>query len=183
MSGTKNDQGKAPIHFITREFMEGLARAQGFGAKKYGDYNFTKGIAYTRLLDAAMRHILAFTWGEDNDIESGESHISHAAANLNMLMFMVKNHPELDDRYKKETIIQDLKYPYTENNSSVPSGRSRGRKLIDPEFAEIMDSYNQMVLEKYKDPVVTNILNDLNKETPEFFGLNKEEFLKFKDNK
>ena len=33
MSGTKNDQGKAPIHFLTREFIEGVAQAQGYGAK------------------------------------------------------------------------------------------------------------------------------------------------------
>jgi hypothetical protein len=100
MSGTKHDNGKAPLHFLTREFLEGTAQAQAFGAKKYGDYNFCKGLAYTRLLDAAMRHLTAFAWGEDKDPESQESHISHAAANLNMLMFMIKNHPDLDDRYK-----------------------------------------------------------------------------------
>jgi len=202
--GKKNDSGKAPIHFLTREFLEGVAQAQAFGAKKYGDYNFCKGLAYTRLLDAAMRHLMAFTWGENNDNESGESHLSHAAANINMLMYTIKNHPELDDRYKepnqnltifttedeinnmvkhkdkfiatmgeqtyhdalnslmdyknphtgssfddflkelessyeeastkvegtldKEDIIQDLKYPYTENGSLVPSGRSRGQR-------------------------------------------------------
>lgn len=101
MSGTKHDNNKAPMHFLTREFLEGVARAQGFGAKKYGDYNFCEGIQYTRLLDAAIRHLTAFTWGENDDPESLESHISHAAANLNMLMFMIKNHPNLDDRYKK----------------------------------------------------------------------------------
>lgn len=101
-SGTKHDSGKAPIHFLTREFLEGVAQAQAFGAKKYGDYNFCKGLAYTRLLDAAMRHLLAFTWGENNDNESGESHLSHAAANINMLMYTIKNHPELDDRYRVE---------------------------------------------------------------------------------
>lgn len=98
--GTKNDNGKAPMHFLTREFLEGTAKAQGFGSRKYGDFNFTKGIEYTRLLDAAMRHITAFTWGENKDPESLESHISHAAANLNMLMFMISHRPEMDDRYK-----------------------------------------------------------------------------------
>jgi hypothetical protein len=240
--GKKNDSGKAPIHFLTREFIEGVAQAQAFGAKKYGDYNFCNGLAYTRLLDAAMRHLIAFTWGEDNDNESGESHLSHAAANINMLMYTIKNHPELDDRYKepnqnltifttedeinnmikhkgkfvakmgeelyydlldklkrekakqenieifssdknkhtgssfddflkelessyeeastkvegtldKEDIIQDLKYPYTENWSSVPSGRSRGQRPIHIEPPTSKD---------YTDA-----------------GLNKEQFLKF----
>jgi hypothetical protein len=113
-SGTKHDSGKAPIHFLTREFLEGVAQAQAFGAKKYGDYNFCKGLAYTRLLDAAMRHLMAFTWGENNDNESGESHLSHAAANINMLMYTIKHHPELDDRYKEP------KQNLTNLNNSVP---------------------------------------------------------------
>lgn len=101
--GKKNDALKAPIHFLHRSFIEGAALAQGFGAKKYGDWNFTKGIAYMRLCDAAMRHIIAFMWGEDNDPESGLSHLDHAAANLNMLKFMIQERPEMDDRFKNES--------------------------------------------------------------------------------
>lgn len=101
-AGKKNDDKKAPVHFLHRSFIEGTALAQGFGAKKYGDWNFTKGIAYTRLINAAMRHIIAFMWGEDNDPESGLSHIDHAAANLNMLKFMISEKSDMDDRYEEE---------------------------------------------------------------------------------
>jgi hypothetical protein len=34
---------------------------------------------------------------------------------------------KVEDTLDKEDIIQDLKYPYMENSSSVPSGRSRGQ--------------------------------------------------------
>lgn len=101
--GTKNDQQKAPIHFLHRTFIEGAAHALGFGAGKYGDWNYTKGIAYTRLCNAAIRHLIAFMWGEDNDPESGLSHIDHCAANLNMLKFMMKERSEQDDRWKNES--------------------------------------------------------------------------------
>jgi hypothetical protein len=100
--GTKNDSNKPPIHFLHRSFLEGAAAAQGFGSKKYGDWNFTKGISYMRLCDAAMRHIIAFMWGEDSDPESGLSHIDHAAANLNMLKFMIQERSEMDDRWSDE---------------------------------------------------------------------------------
>ena len=100
--GTKNDNSKAPIHFLHRSFLEGTALAQKFGAAKYGDWNFTRGIAYLRLCDAAIRHIIAFMWREDNDPESGLSHIDHAAANLNMLKFMMKERPDMDDRYNAD---------------------------------------------------------------------------------
>lgn len=101
--GTKADSKKPPITIIPREALEQEAQAFAFGANKYGKYNFRKGIEYTRLLDAVMRHTLAFTDGEDFDPESGESHLAHARANLAMLIYMVKHKSELDDRYKKET--------------------------------------------------------------------------------
>lgn len=96
--GVKNDAGKPAMQFLTREFLEGTAMAQGFGAAKYGDWNFTKGIQYTRLQAAIMRHLTAFASRENNDPESGLSHLAHAAAGLNMLMWMVNNRSDLDDR-------------------------------------------------------------------------------------
>lgn len=100
--GNKSDSKKPPITIIPREALEQEAQAFAFGAGKYGKYNFRKGIEYTRLLDAVMRHTLAFSDGEDKDPESGESHLAHARANLAMLLYMIKSHPELDDRYKPE---------------------------------------------------------------------------------
>jgi hypothetical protein len=99
--GTKKDQGKPPLKFLTKAFLFGVASAHMFGAKKYGDWNFRKGLEYTRLTDSAMRHLIAFLDGEDLDPESGLPHVHLAGANINMLCDMIENKPELDDRYKK----------------------------------------------------------------------------------
>lgn len=99
-TGSKNDQGKPQISFLTRDFLEGTATVMGFGAKKYGKWNFCEGIEHTRLLDAAMRHLIAIIDGEDIDPESGLPHRHHACASLNMYCGMTVLHPELDDRYK-----------------------------------------------------------------------------------
>jgi hypothetical protein len=97
--GIKSDQNKAPIRYLCREFLEGTAMAQEYGAKKYSPWNYTKGISYNRLLDAAIRHLIAYQNGEDLDPESLLNHICHASANLNMLQYMIKNKPEeMDDR-------------------------------------------------------------------------------------
>lgn len=72
-----------------------------FGADKYGRFNYKGGIAHTRLVDAAMRHLIAYASGEDIDPESGLPHVDHAAASINMLRGNQRLHPELDDRYKK----------------------------------------------------------------------------------
>lgn len=100
-SGTKNDTNKPPISLLDRDFLEGAAQVMAFGANKYDRYNWTLGIKYSRLIDAAMRHIIAYYSGEDIDPESGLPHIDHAAANLNMLRGMMRLHPEMDDRYGK----------------------------------------------------------------------------------
>lgn len=162
-SGTKNDQGKAPIHFLTREFIEGVAQAQGYGAKKYDAYNFCKGLSHTRLLDAAFRHLFAYTWGEDIDAESGIPHIFLAGANLNMLSYMVKNHPELDDRYRSENKI-------SEGVTSMLAILSENPRFEQEEF--------EQEAKKHTDAAVQNILDGFNKdlmdaETKRFFGLDK----------
>ena len=103
--GNKNDSNyleKPPLDLLTLEFLEGSAKALGFGAQKYGRFNFKGGIDHSRLIAAALRHINQYNNGENLDSESGLSHLCHAAASLNMLMWMVAHRPELDDRYKRE---------------------------------------------------------------------------------
>jgi hypothetical protein len=101
MSAVKHDSGKAPLSMIPREALEEMARAFGYGAQKYTRGNFRQsGMAWSRLTDAALRHITAFANGEWTDPESGNSHLSHALASLAMLAFQVKNHPEANDLYQ-----------------------------------------------------------------------------------
>lgn len=98
MGGIKHDNGKPKLHLIPKEAMEMMAQALEYGANKYGKRNFEAGIAYTRLLDAALRHLYKWAHKEDFDEESGLNHISHAMSNLAMLAYMIKNKPDMDDR-------------------------------------------------------------------------------------
>jgi len=99
-SGTKHDTGKPRISLIPSDALNETAKAFGFGASKYGDHNFRSGIAISRLLDAAYRHITAFKEGEDLDPESGNTHLGHALASLSMATFMYFRRPDFDDRWK-----------------------------------------------------------------------------------
>jgi hypothetical protein len=98
--GVKADNGKPQISLIPTEAILEMATAFAYGANKYSADNFKHGIKYRRLLDAALRHILAISAGEDLDSESGNSHLGHALASLAMLAYMMKNKPEFDDRFK-----------------------------------------------------------------------------------
>jgi hypothetical protein len=100
MTGSmKKDDGKYDPTMLTLELVELLSRVRMFGAKKYARNNFKiTGFKYTRSCAAALRHIFAFLNGEDNDPESGLSHLGHAVASLEHCIYDLKNHPENDDR-------------------------------------------------------------------------------------
>ena len=100
MSGTKYDSNKPRITLVPSEAIIAAARAMTYGAKKYNDDNFKSGLAHRRVLDAAFRHLLAYSAGEDIDAESGLNHIDSALASLCMLAYLQVHKPELDDRYK-----------------------------------------------------------------------------------
>lgn len=96
--GIKHDTGKPPLSLISYESLIGEARALEYGAGKYGKNNYKLGMDWSRLLDAAMRHISAFAHGESNDPESSLSHLFHAKASLGMLIYYVENELGKDDR-------------------------------------------------------------------------------------
>lgn len=97
--GQKLDKGKAPISLINRRAIEEEAQVMAFGAKKYAAHNWRKGIAASRLLDAALRHIFAYADGENNDPETGLSHLAHARCCLAFQIDLQHTMPHLDDRY------------------------------------------------------------------------------------
>lgn len=80
----KDDAGKARWDLLPYDAVTEVVDVFTYGAKKYGDRNWEKGINNGRLLAAAMRHIVARVEGAQTDAESGQYHLAHAAANLLM---------------------------------------------------------------------------------------------------
>lgn len=96
--GIKHDSGKPRMELLDPYAMGQVSLVLTKGADKYSAYNWTNGIAYGRMLGAALRHIFAYIGGEDLDKETGLPHIAHAMAELMFLLGMSQRHPELDDR-------------------------------------------------------------------------------------
>lgn len=86
MSGKKFDTDKPAMHLIPPVAILGEAMVMGFGEKKYGSYNWLGGMAWSRLVAAAMRHLQAWHSGESLDPETGISHLAHCRCCLGMLM-------------------------------------------------------------------------------------------------
>jgi hypothetical protein len=102
--GVKFDDGvdKPPLAYIPKAALWAEGQAFAHGAKKYDPWNYKNGIAVSRTVSAALRHIAQFLEGEDCDQESGAHHLGSARANLAMALDTLANHAELDDRFKGE---------------------------------------------------------------------------------
>jgi len=98
--GLKYDDGKPRTDLLPTQALEGVASVLAFGARKYDTWNWARGMAYGRLIGAALRHIFAFARGEDNDKETGLSHLDHAACCILFLSTYVKTKRGTDDRFK-----------------------------------------------------------------------------------
>lgn len=111
--GTKYDGGKLRMDLITPEMMEGLARPLTYGVEKYDDHNWRKGLSYSRVTAAALRHLNKWRAGHDIDDEADPitgaapsylPHIQQAFVNIGFLVtFELEGRKELDDRYKGDT--------------------------------------------------------------------------------
>jgi hypothetical protein len=98
--GVKFDGDKPPMALLDPDYLEGVAKVLAFGAEKYAANNWRNGIAYSRLISAAYRHLGAINKGEDIDPESGLSHAYHLGCCNMFLASMMNTRPDLDDRWK-----------------------------------------------------------------------------------
>lgn len=98
--GIKFDQNKPRMELLDPYAVEQLALVLTYGATKYSDHNWRRGLSKTRLIAAALRHLFAYLRGEDRD---GETHLSHAAHAMACTMFLLglEHRADLDDRYKE----------------------------------------------------------------------------------
>ena len=71
----KYDDGKPRYDLIPPEALDGLARLYGMGAGKYEDRNWEKGMCWSRVFAAMMRHAWKWWRGEEYDQDDGQHHL------------------------------------------------------------------------------------------------------------
>jgi hypothetical protein len=103
----KYDRGKPPLGIIPKVALDECAYALGVGVDKYSKHNYINGgMKYSRLADAALRHIYAWLSGEDWDADRQElHHLGCALAELSMLVHVIDEGKGEDDRleYERDT--------------------------------------------------------------------------------
>lgn len=95
----KFDGDKPQLELVPPSAMIAMGKVLGYGAAKYARYNYLKGMAWTRLMGANLRHCFSWLRGEDIDPESGLPHLYHALASIAMLIESIERSKGTDDRY------------------------------------------------------------------------------------
>lgn len=94
----KQDGGKPRMDLIAPEMLVGTANVLAFGAAKYAERNWEKGMSWGRCFGALMRHLWAWWGGQRVDAETGMSHLHHAACCLMFLIAYEERQIGTDDR-------------------------------------------------------------------------------------
>jgi hypothetical protein len=96
--GLRFNQNKIKTHLIPPFSMEQLGRVLTFGADKYGENNYRKGMPWSTVIGSLKRHLLEFEKGVDFDPETGSLHMAHILCNALFLLEYYKIAPHEDDR-------------------------------------------------------------------------------------
>lgn len=99
-TGVKHDQEKPEMALLSSIGLLKIAEVMTYGKKKYSANNWRGGIAWTRVLSAAFRHLVAYIGGEDKDPETGFSHMAHLGCCVLFILEFEDTHSNLDDRWK-----------------------------------------------------------------------------------
>ena len=78
---------KSGVDQIPVEILLEWGQVFTMGAKKYGRDNWKSGTDWHEFYGSALRHLFAFWKGEDNDPESGLSHLAHAIWNIGAIRY------------------------------------------------------------------------------------------------
>lgn len=101
-----------------------VAMAMLHGLLKYGRGNWRPGGVRASIYVAALlRHILAWDSGEDDDPESGLSHLAHAGACVAILIEAKENGNMVDDR-------------------QYPTGYSKALERMTPHVARLKEKFS-----------------------------------------
>ena len=100
--GKKLDDGKLPYDLVPGEALEEIVKVLQFGARKYDAHNWCKGMHWSRAWSAVMRHLWAWWRGQDNDPETGLSHLAHAGCGIFFLIWFELHKVGTDDRFRRK---------------------------------------------------------------------------------
>lgn len=86
----KDNKEKVQFRWLPWAEIQDIARLLTYGEKKYPGENWKKCTDLNEYMDALDRHLVAYKTGEKADLETGESHLLHAACNILFMLNLEK---------------------------------------------------------------------------------------------
>lgn len=96
--GRKDDAEKVRFELFPGDALRAICVILTFGAKKYEDRNWERGMDWSRVLGALQRHLWSWWQREGTDPETGRSHLWHAGCCLVFLIAYEERSVGRDDR-------------------------------------------------------------------------------------
>ncbi|UOF79059.1 hypothetical protein [Caudoviricetes sp.] len=121
--GVKYDQGKNRLDLVSTLAIEEMAWILTFGASKYKDHNWRFGMSWSRLIRAGIGHVFSFMRGEDNDHETGRSHLAHAMCCLMFLLEYQLTGNGIDDRWNEKN-----KLPHNASGRKIGKNKRKTKR-------------------------------------------------------
>src|SRR5690349_20922354 len=89
-TGLRFNEGKLRWSLVDYPSIEPMVRVLMFGAQKYDDHNWKKGLNKDQILESMQRHLAALMNGEMCDPESGLPHVGHIMCNAMFFQYFNK---------------------------------------------------------------------------------------------
>ncbi len=113
-TGLRYDKGKSRVDLLPADAMLELGEVCAYGAHKYSERNWEKGMKWTKVIGPLLRHLYKWMIGYTVDKESGQRHIAMVAWNaIALLTYELRGIGE-DDRgletYREGDDLGDTKH-------------------------------------------------------------------------
>jgi hypothetical protein len=130
--GNKFDGNKLRLDLISIPALIGYAMTLTYGAVKYEDHNWEKGLSWSRCIGALLRHLFAFWMNENIDEESALFHIDQVTFNSMALSHFQKMQTGTNDLYEDKEYMQKLfKDLMTQLNTVIDKGIEQRNKRLN----------------------------------------------------
>jgi hypothetical protein len=126
----KFDGAKVRVDLVPAEFTYATAATLTYGAIKYEEWNWAKGLRKGRIMAALMRHAMKYLVREEIDQESGLPHTWHMAACLAMLIASEARGTAVEDRQEAVSALEEMEAQFSNMNDPRNTVKNAGGSLV-----------------------------------------------------
>ena len=127
-TGVKYDKFKNRLDLLPTDALREIALAFTYGAHKYEDRNWERGVNHGQLYRATLNHLMAWHERDEFDDETSLPHLAHAGACILMLLSIHLRGAGNDDRPNQPQRVLESRTSIAELHRAAERARDEQRK-------------------------------------------------------